>query len=101
MSRTRLAMAAAVGSHQGPWIMANGHDSAIVTVYGLGPDTSLVLEIEQRNGLSNFVSLGVGRAKIREMQTCKRYRVVKSAPPGDTVPTGVELEYEGKAHATH
>ena len=91
MPRSKLAMVAAVGSHEGPWSYVNGVQNIVVEVRGLGDVAGLNLEqqVGKDRGVET-VSLNPGR-NVVAVAGCLRYRVVKTAPKHDSTPTTVEV----------
>ena len=91
MPRSKLAMVAVVGSHEGPWSYVNGAKNIVVEVRGLGDVAGLDLE-QHRGGdqVVETVPLNPGR-NVVAVANCLRYRVVKTAPEHDSTPTTVEV----------
>ena len=91
MPRSKLAMVAVVGSHEGPWSYVNGVKNIVVEVRGLGDVAGLSIEqqLGEDRGVET-VSLNPGR-NVVAVANCLRYRVVKTAPEHDSTPTTVEV----------
>ena len=91
MPRSKLAMVAAVGSHEGPWSYVNGAKNIVVEVRGLGDAAGLSLErIRGINQAILATPLNPGRNSV-VITGYTRYRVVKTAPKHDSTPTTVEV----------
>lgn len=91
MPRSKLAMVAAVGSHEGPWSYINGVKNIVVEVRGLDDAAGLGIErqrVTDRTVIATPLSSGRNAVVVAGYL---RYRVVKVAPEHDSIPTTVEV----------